>query len=176
MIAVMEADLLSRQKDANARLAAQAEEARVQEDAREALRAEERAEERVMIDRSRRQQLDIRRAQKERNKEEEMAFVSQWKVRNEQLKLEEEMEKINAFQRNKRLQEAHLKAMDRKLAKAEYEKTREMEDALATQLVTAEDDELFKHYTAVCMEEWKSQGKNLTPMLLEITKRDKLAK
>lgn len=174
MLAVMEADLLKRQTDANVRLSAQADEARMAEDAREAIREAERAEEREMIDRSRKQQLDIRRAQKAREKEEEMAFVSQWKVRNEQLKLEEEMEKISQFTKNKRLQDAHLRAMDRKLAKAQYEKGREMEDALATQLIAAEDAELFKHYTAVCMEEWKTQGKNLTPMLLEITKKEKV--
>lgn len=174
MIAVMEADLLKRQSDANARLSAQAEEARMAEDAREALRAAEREEERQMIDLSRKQQLDIRAAQKAKEKEEEMAFVSQWKVRNEQLKLEEEMEKISQFTKNKKLQEAHLRAMDRKLAKAQFEKNREMEDALATQLVAAEDEELFKHYTAVCMEEWKTQGKNLTPMLLNITKKEKV--
>jgi hypothetical protein len=46
--------------------------------------------------------------------------------------------------------------------------------ALATEQVMQEDEELFKHYTAVCMEEWKSQGKDLKPMMLELTKRNKV--
>ena len=46
--------------------------------------------------------------------------------------------------------------------------------ALATEQVMQEDEELFKHYTAVCMEEWKGQGKDLKPMMLELTKRNKV--
>jgi hypothetical protein len=46
---------------------------------------------------------------------------------------------------------------------------------MATQLVMQEDDKLFKHYTNICMEEWKSQGKNIKPMLLEISKKEKFA-
>jgi hypothetical protein len=57
---------------------------------------------------------------------------------------------------------------------AAYQRAREMEEALETEYVMQEDEELFKHYTAVCMEEWKSQGKDLKPMMLELTKRNKV--
>jgi len=82
-----------------------------------------------MIERSRNQQMDIRKEEKSRLKREEMAFVEQWKVRNAQLRVEEEMEKIALFQRNKTLQGAHLKAIGRKLDKAQYTRTREMDEA-----------------------------------------------
>ena len=95
-------------------------------------------------------------------------------MRNEQLRREEEMEKISTFQRNKTLQDAHVRAIGLKLDKAAYQRTREMEEALATEVVMVEDEELFKHYTAVCMEEWKTQGKDLKPMMLELTKRNKV--
>mmetsp|Transcript_5625 Transcript_5625/g.14269 ORF Transcript_5625/g.14269 Transcript_5625/m.14269 type:complete len:461 (+) Transcript_5625:108-1490(+) len=174
MIAVMESDLLKRQTDANTRLVAQADEARVVEDLRKEIKLEERHEEQRMIERSRDQQMNIRAAEKGRLQAEERAFVAQWKVRNEQLRREEEMEKISTFQRNKTLQDAHVRAIGLKLDKAAYQRTREMEEALATEVVMAEDEELFKHYTAVCMEEWKSQGKDLMPMMLELTKRNKV--
>lgn len=174
MVAVMEADLLRRKMEANARENKDAEEARIAEDLREEMKAEERREEQRMIDRSRQQQLMIRAAEKDRLKREEMLFVEQWKVRNEQLRREEEMEKIALFSKNKSLQDAHLRQIGRKLDKAAFERTRDMEEALATELVMQEDEELFKHYTAVCMEEWKSQGKDLKPMMLELTKRNKV--
>mmetsp|Transcript_18648 Transcript_18648/g.29845 ORF Transcript_18648/g.29845 Transcript_18648/m.29845 type:complete len:461 (+) Transcript_18648:98-1480(+) len=174
MVAVMETDLLKRKSDANAKMSKEAEEAHIAEDMREAIKAEERQEEHRMIDRSRQQQFMIRGAEKDRLKREEMAFVAQWKVRNEQLRVEEEMEKIELFARNKTLQHAHLRQIGRKVDKAAYERTRDMEEALGTELVMQEDEELFKHYTAVCMEEWKSQGKDLTPMMLELTKRNKV--
>ena len=105
MVAVMEADLLERKTDANNRMNKEAEEAQIAEDLREEMKAEERREEQHMIDRSRQQQFAIRAAEKDRLKREEMAFVEQWKVRNEQLRREEEMEKISLFQKNKTLQE-----------------------------------------------------------------------
>ena len=85
-----------------------------------------------------------------------------------------EMEKIALFQKNKTLQNAHLRQIGRKVDKAAYQRAREMEEALETELVMQEDEELFKHYTAVCMEEWKTQGKDLKPMMLELTKRNKV--
>ena len=36
----------------------------------------------------------------------------------------------------------------------------------------AEDDELFKQYTAVCMDEWANDGKSLKPMQLQLAKVD----
>ena len=174
MVAVMEADLLKRKTDANNRMNKEAEEAQIAEDLREEIKAEERREEQRMIDRSRQQQFMIRAAEKDRLKREEMAFVEQWKVRNEQLRVEEEMEKIALFQKNKTLQNAHLRQIGRKVDKAAYQRAREMEEALETELVMQEDEELFKHYTAVCMEEWKTQGKDLKPMMLELTKRNKV--
>ena len=174
MIAVMEADLLARKQEANAKMNKEADEARIAEDLREELKAEERREEQRMIDRSRQQQFMIRAAEKDRLKREEMAFVEQWKVRNEQLRREEEMEKIALFQKNKTLQEAHLRQIGRKVDKAAYERAKMMEEALETERVMQEDEELFKHYTAVCLEEWKNQGKDIKPMTIELTKRNKV--
>jgi len=176
MVALMEQNLLEMRQDAEARLKTQEEEARIAEDTREAERAEARRLENLAIDASRNQQLNIRAVRRAMAKKEEEEFVAQWKVRTEQIKKEEEMERVALFERNKRLQAAHLVQMDRKLKKAEVAKRAEMEDALATRLVVQEDEELFKHYTSVCIEEWKAQGKNLTPMMLEISKKEKLGK
>ena len=34
---------------------------------------------------------------------------------------------------------------------------------------------MFENYTKVCMDEWAAQGKDLTPMMLEMTKKEKLS-
>jgi len=176
MINIMEDNLLMMRQQGESRLAHQAEEARLAEDMREAERAEARRVENLAIDRSRQQQLDIRKYQKDQAKLEEMEMVEEWKVRNELLKQEAKKEMVDQFKRNRKVQEAHLRQMDKKRYKQEMEKAQEMEEAFATRLVMQEDEELFKHYSSVCIEEWQAQGKNLKPMLLEISRKPKLGK
>ena len=176
MVSIMERNLTEMRKESDQRLKAQEDEARIAEDTREAERAERNRLTNLAIDVSRKQQLDIRAVRRFRAAKEEEQFVEQWKLRNEQLQAEAEQERLDLYARNKKLQASHLKQMERKRVKEEAEKTQLMEESLASRLVAAEDAELFKHYTNVCMEEWKAKGKSLKPMQLEIAKKEKLGK
>ena len=93
------------------------------------------------------------------------------KIQNEEVKQQAERERVDEFVRNKNLQTVHLKQIDRKKKKKEYEHARERAEAEAMRLILAEDDELFKQYTGVCMDEWSREGKSLVPMQLEIARQ-----
>mmetsp|Transcript_23816 Transcript_23816/g.28747 ORF Transcript_23816/g.28747 Transcript_23816/m.28747 type:complete len:467 (-) Transcript_23816:593-1993(-) len=174
MVKRMEDDLLQRREESEKRLLAQVNDIDMKEEALDQAAKEYRHLEKLAIDRSRQQQMQIKKAQKERSRADDLEMHEQMKIRNEMMKMEEEEQRVATFARNKKLQAAHVRQMDKKRLKSEREKAEEMADAEATRLILAEDDELFKQYTGVCMEEWHLQGKTLKPMQLEITKKEKL--
>ena len=175
IVSIMEADLLRRRAEQTARHHAEAEAAEAAHEEREAIKAAERAHELEMIDRSRQQQFAIRAAERARAEAEDAAFARQWKLRNEELRREEEEEKATARARAKTLQRAHVRQIQKKLAKAEAARDAEWMDTMRAERALAEDDELFKHYADACMEEWAAQGKSLRPMQYELAKpRDKV--
>jgi len=172
MVARMEADLMARQKkevEAEDNAAERAEAAR---DASDALKAAERLEDLRVIELSRQQQLAIKAAERAREREREELFVRQWAQRNEQLQREEEEEKMELFARNKRLQQAHVRQIARKIKKATMERELDLRASLANTRRLEEEDELFDHYARVCMDEWESRGKSLRPMMVELGKFD----
>jgi len=154
MVARMEADLIARQKkevEAEDNAAERAEAAR---DASDALKAAERLEDLRVIELSRQQQLAIKAAERAREREREELFVRQW------------------AQRNKRLQQAHVRQIARKIKKATMERELDLRASLANTRRLEEEDELFDHYARVCMDEWESRGKSLRPMMVELGKFD----
>ena len=172
MVARMEADLMARQKkevEAEDNAAERAEAAR---DASDALKAAEWLEDLRVIELSRQQQLAIKAAERAREREREELFVRQWAQRNEQLQREEEEEKMELFARNKRLQQAHVRQIARKIKKATMERELDLRASLANTRRLEEEDELFDHYARVCMDEWESRGKSLRPMMVELGKFD----
>ena len=146
IVSIMEADLLRRRAEQTARHHAEAEAAEAAHEEREAIKAAERDHELEMIDRSRQQQLAIRAAERARAEAEDAAFARQWKLRNEELRREEEEEKATARARAKTLQRAHVRQIQKKLAKAEAARDAEWMDTMRAERALAEDDELFKHY------------------------------
>eukprot|EP00854_Cymbomonas_tetramitiformis_P009833 gene9833-11648_t len=174
MVRVMEDDLLRRREESELRLVEQAEELEAKENAAMQQRAEQMENERLAIDRSRNQQKQIKKAIKDKERAEEMELSEQMKLRHEMQKMEEEEERVSQYARNKKLQNAHLRQIEKKRVKNEQHRNQELAEAEATRLILAEDDELFKQYTGVCMEEWALQGKSLKPMQLEIAKKDKV--
>ena len=56
------------------------------------------------------------------------------------------------------------------------QKETEMDDAMAAAITREEDDNMFKEYTQICIDEWGKRGRNIKPMLLQVTRKDTLAK
>jgi hypothetical protein len=83
----------------------------------------------------------------------------------------EEGERMDRYVKNKAVQAVHLKQMRKKQEKSAYERARDMAEQEAQRLIGAEEDELFRQYTAVCMDEWAKDGKSLLPMQLEIARQ-----
>lgn len=171
MVRLMEDDLMQRRDNQDKVLVKQQAQA-VEKDAMDqAQRAEIKRIEQLAIDRSREQQMQIKYALKQRGKLEEAELIIQTKIQHEEMKEAAEKKRVDQFVRNKTLQTAHLRQIDRKSKKEAYDVAREKAEAESMRLILEEDDELFKQYTGVCMDEWAREGKSLVPMQLEIAKQ-----
>lgn len=120
------------------------------------------------IERSRRQQIDRRNQEKVMAKEEDEQFAMFWKEKMEELSELERMEEMEKRERAKQLQNFHKKQMDFKARKAEQDAL--VEEELARQSLKMQEDEQlqFHSYAEKCLKEWSAQGKNITPLLLEL--------
>ena len=120
------------------------------------------------IDKSRKQQADRRSQEKVMAKEEEEQFAMFWKEKMEELSELERMEENEKRERARQLQNFHKKQMDFKARKAEQEAL--IEEELAKQSLKMQDDEQlqFHSYAEKCLKEWSAQGKNITPLILEL--------
>ena len=86
------------------------------------------------------------------------------------------MESIDKFNKAKDLQRYHLRQQQRKVRLQKSQKEAEMDDAMAAAITREEDDNMFKEYTQICIDEWGKRGRNIKPMLLQVTRKDTLAK
>ena len=123
---------------------------------------------RNQIDKSRKQQADRRAHEKFMAKEEEEQFAMFWKEKMEELSELERMEESEKRERAQQLQNFHKKQMDFKARKAEQEAL--IEEELAKQSLKMQEDEQlqFHSYAEKCLKEWSTQGKNITPLILEL--------
>ena len=120
------------------------------------------------IDRSSKQQMDRRKQEKDMEKREEQEFTDFWKSRMGELNEMERQETEDQKERAKQLQVYHKKQMDYKARKAEQEAMIEAE--IARQALDLQQDEQsqFNSYAEQCLKEWAAQGKNITPLILEL--------
>ena len=123
---------------------------------------------RNQIEKSRKQQIDRRFQEKMTEKQEEEIFSEFWKEKMQELSELEKMEEIEKKERAKQLQMFHKKQMDFKARKAEQEAL--IEEELSRQALKVQEDEQteFHSYAEKCLKEWTSQGKNITPLILEL--------
>jgi hypothetical protein len=171
MIQRMEDDL-ERRRQENLRVELkQKDEADGKEAAEAARRAEIARLEQEAIDRSRAQQAAIKKAIRDKERADDYAMTLQMKAREARNKELEEEERMGRYVTNKAVQAVHLKQMRKKQEKLAYERARELAEQEAQRLIGAEEDELFRQYTAVCMDEWAKDGKSLLPMQIEIARQ-----
>ena len=174
MIEVMEKELEAARKKNERNFAQQHREAVAKEDGIMAQREERRRLEKIAIDKSRKQQLAIRKAMKDQKNAEEQAFVDSWKERTKELNEEDELETKLKFWENKQHQQFLKHQMDVKAKKKQVKKTKELEGAYVAALSIAEEEDTFKAYASVCIDEWNKRGQSLRPMQLLLNKKEAL--
>ena len=174
MVEKHQALLLRLQAEREDQLANQADTKQKEQEAHDELMAEFRRQEMDAIDRSREQQLQIRAARRAVEKREEKEFIEQWKARTERLAKEDEAARLAQVDKAKALQSYHFKQIERKARRKQAAKAQALEEARVTRQILDEEERMFEDYTKACMDEWAAQGKDLTPMILEVTKKEKL--
>lgn len=120
------------------------------------------------IEKSRKQQIERRSQEKCNVKDEEEQFAMFWKEKMAELGELERNEEDDKRERARQLQNFHKKQMDFKARKAEQEAL--VEEELARQSLKMQEDEQlqFHSYAEKCLKEWTLQGKNITPLILEL--------
>ena len=174
MISIMENELaIARQKNER-NFEQQHAQVLAKEDELTANRAERRRKEKIAIDKSRQQQLSIRKELKAQQSNSEQAFVDAWKQRTKELAEEDELDRKLLFWENKKHQLFLKHQMEIKANKKQANKQKALEDAYVAALSIAEEEDTFNDYAAVCMDEWQKRTKSLRPMQLLLNKKDSL--
>lgn len=120
------------------------------------------------IERSRQAQIKRKQQEKQLAKREEGEFTEAWKARMDELHQQEQDERDEARQRNLEVQDFRKRQMDFKARKAEDQAQRDLEHAREMLSQKEFDDDHFNSYAEKCLQEWAAQGKNVTPLILEL--------
>jgi hypothetical protein len=123
------------------------------------------------------QREDVKRKKEEqklKEKNEDMKFVEEWKNKMKLLEQQERDEKIAKKIRDKNLAEYQRLQLEEKkrIAKADFYKLNE--DAYKIKYQLGKEDDDFIKYAEYWIREYKKQGKNINPMLLELKSYKKL--
>lgn len=121
-----------------------------------------------MIEKSRQQQISKRINEKVMTKKEEKEFTEFWKIRNEELHMQESQEKEDTRQRQVELKAFQKYQLDNKQKKIEEDYKKQLEEATNTQALLDQKDKEFYSYAEKCIKEWKDAGKNVTPLIMEL--------
>ena len=120
------------------------------------------------IEKSRQQQIARKKAEKDAEVNEDKDFKDYWKIRNEELQEAEAFEREEERQRNKELADFLKSQKEQKLKEAEEEFLREQRAATKTQALIDQQEKHFYSYAEKAIEEMKKEGKNITPLVLEL--------
>lgn len=112
------------------------------------------------IDASRQAQLAAKKAARSADREEDRAFASQWTVRLEQLKQEEEREAFERFLRNKSHQDFLRRQMEIKQRRKGKAAEDLAEEEILRKLALEQDEQMFEEYAAACMAEYDRKGRS----------------
>lgn len=93
-----------------------------------------------------------------------------WKFQNKKLLENEENENAQRRQIQKQISDFNRKRAEEKKLEIEQRILREYEEAEQLKNGLDLEKKEFYSYTEKCVREWESQGKNVTPLLLEMKK------
>ena len=97
-------------------------------------------------------------------------FLDSWKVRMKQLERDEKEEKQNKFQRNKEIQNYQLNQIKDKKNKEIIKKEKEKDICENTSKMLKKEKDEYMEYVLGWVEIYKQQGKDITPLMIEINK------
>ena len=97
-------------------------------------------------------------------------FLDSWKVRMKQLERDEKEEKQNKFQRNKEIQNFQLNQIKDKKNKEIIKKEKEKDINENTAKMLKKEKDEYMEYVLGWVEIYKQQGKDITPLMIEINK------
>ena len=97
-------------------------------------------------------------------------FLDSWKVRMKQLERDEKEEKNNKFQRNKEIQNFQLNQVKEKKDKEIVMKEKEKDINESTAKMLKKEKDEYMEYVLGWVEIYKQQGKDITPLMIEINK------
>ena len=121
--------------------------------------------------------INAKRKEKEeeklRIKKEEKEFVDTWKKRMEQLNKDEQEERRDVRNRNKEVAMFQIKQMNDKKDKAIKVKEHDVELAKTTKVLLKDEHDDYFEYVNEWIKEYQKQGKDITPLLLEIKRYKK---
>lgn len=120
------------------------------------------------IEKSRQQQISRKRQEKDAEVQEDKDFKEYWKIRNEELQEAEAIEREDERQRNRELADFLKSQKDQKVKEAEEEFRREQRAATKTQALIDQQEKHFYSYAEKAIDEMKKEGKNVTPLVLEL--------
>jgi len=109
----------------------------------------------------------------DQEKRNEKGFVELWKDKMNHLEEAEALEKNDIKERNKNLQDFLKQQMAEKKKKAQDEFLKEHENTYKTKGILHEEQIDFLQHAEALVNEYKSQGKDINPLLLELKKYKK---
>lgn len=112
--------------------------------------------------------LKRKQFEKEREKYEEKEFIRQWQDKMKVMKEDEKQELDDIRTRSKNLQNFHKYQMDIRKKKAEEDFKSDMETAFKTKLMLQNENDEFLKYAEGWIKEYYKDGKDITPLLLDL--------
>ena len=105
-----------------------------------------------------------------KQKKEDLAFMDSWKDRMKQLERDEKEEQMQIKKRNKELAEFQRSQYAEKKKKAVDEFRKITDRAYATEKMIKDEEDDYMEYVMRWVEQYKREGKDIKPLIIEINK------
>lgn len=105
---------------------------------------------------------------KEKEKQEELEFLELWKNKMKALEDDEKEEKSDIRNRAINLQGYHIQQIEARKKKAEEDFKNDVETSIKTKLMLQNEQDEFLKYAERWIQDYHQDGKNITPLLLDL--------
>ena len=122
------------------------------------------------MEEDRREQMEQKQKIKNQKKLDDNNFLDSWKVRMKQLERDEKEEKNNKYQRNKEIETYQLNQIKDKKNKELLKKEKERNINENTSKMLKKEKDEYMEYVLGWVDIYKKQGKDITPLMIEINK------
>lgn len=151
----------------------QIREAEIKKEIEEEIKTKRRNELKKQMEENRAAKRKANEEEKIKNKKDEKEFIDNWKERMKQLDQDEKEEKRQIRQRNKEVAQYQLKQAADKKQKAIEQFERRNDLAFQTRQLIKDEQDDYLEYVNEWINEYKKQGKDITPLILELKRYKK---